>query len=116
MCAAKHYRSFNPKHGRIQHVKEEPDIDLPLVCKQCEKPECLEACAVGAIQNHVGIVVVNAEECIGCGQCVEACPYNAIFLHPADGKAIKCDLCGGDESECVSYCPMKVLQLKEAEL
>ena len=46
MCAAKHYQSFNPKHGRIQLVKEEPDVDLPLVCRQCEKPDCVEACPV----------------------------------------------------------------------
>ena len=114
MCAAFHYQSFNPKHGRIQLVKEEPDIDFPLVCKQCEKPDCLEACPVGAIAKKDNVVLVNTEDCIGCGECVQACQYSAIFLHPTLGKAIKCDLCGG-EPECVKYCPMKVLELEVSE-
>ena len=112
VCAAFHTRSFNPKHGRIQLVKKEPDVDFPLVCKQCDKPDCLEACPVGAISRDSGIVVVDEETCIGCGLCIESCSYNAIFLHPTTGSAIKCDLCGG-EPECVRYCPMKVLEVGE---
>ena len=112
MCAAFHYRSFNPKHARIQLVKGEPNVDFPLVCKQCDKPECLEACPVGAISRKDGVVVVDEDACIGCGLCIESCPYNAIFLHPSLGSAMKCDLCGG-EPECVRYCPMKVLGVEE---
>jgi Fe-S-cluster-containing dehydrogenase component len=48
-------------------------------------------------------VLVDRERCTGCGVCVERCPGSIPFLHPKDGKAVICDLCGGDP-ECVKVC------------
>ena len=37
-----------------------------------------------------------------CGLCIAACP-EAAPLRGADGKVVKCDLCGGDP-QCVKAC------------
>jgi Fe-S-cluster-containing hydrogenase component 2 len=57
-----------------------------------------------ALNKGTGAWVVDVEECIGCGDCVEACPYEAIFVDEELGVSIKCDLCGG-EPECAAMCP-----------
>ena len=59
---------------------------LPRPCMQCDKPPCVAACPVsgkdGATWKETkgaanGLVVINYAKCIGCGQCVPACPYQA---------------------------------------
>ncbi|MCM2264773.1 MAG: 4Fe-4S dicluster domain-containing protein [Desulfuromonadales bacterium] len=59
---------------------------IPRPCMQCDKPPCVTACPVkgpdGATWKETkgvgaGIVPVNYNQCIGCGRCVPACPYNA---------------------------------------
>jgi len=64
------------------------------------------ACPVGAIalNERTGAWVVDVEECIGCSDCVEACPYEAIFVHEELEVSLKCDLCGGGP-ECAAMCP-----------
>lgn len=112
MCASFHYKSFNPRHGRIKIIKEEPDIDIPIVCRQCKNPRCMDACEESAIILENNTVKVIDEKCIGCGRCVDACPFGAIFMHPTLNKAIKCDLCNGDP-ECVKWCPVSALEVIE---
>ncbi len=53
--------------------------------------------------NNMGVVVIDEQKCIGCKQCVQACPFGAIQMHPVTKKAIKCDLCGG-KPKCVEIC------------
>jgi Fe-S-cluster-containing hydrogenase component 2 len=108
-CAYAHDHEFNPAYGRIWVVKRQPATDYPVVCMQCAKPPCLNACRVGAItKREDGLVVVDAARCIGCGACVEACPFGAITV--VNGKAVKCDLCGGDPA-CVKQCMPEALKL-----
>lgn len=111
-CAYAHDRAFSVKAGRIWVVKEEPLTDVPVTCYQCVKPPCQDVCPVGAIRRADDLVVVDESICIGCGTCVEACPFGAMTLHPTRGVAIKCDLCGGKEPQCVKVCPAKVLKLQ----
>lgn len=64
------------------------------VCRHCESPPCAESCPVGAIADREdGIVILNEEECTGCGACREACPYDAIAMDQKSGIARKCNLC-----------------------
>jgi len=58
---------------------------LPRPCMQCDRPPCVKVCPVPKGQAtrkqkqgaSAGLVVVDYAECIGCGQCVDACPYGA---------------------------------------
>jgi Fe-S-cluster-containing dehydrogenase component len=56
------------------------------------------------------VVLVDEEHCIGCGYCVQACPYGCRFISPVTGTADKCTLCyhrlhRGLEPACVMACP-----------
>ena len=57
------------------------------------------------------MVVVNKTKCIGCGACVEACPFGAMFMDPDEEVAINCILCGA----CVDACPVKALHILTPE-
>ena len=46
---------------------------------------------------------VAPEDCTGCGLCVEACPFGAVFYSPDKSLVLKCDLCGG-MPQCVRFC------------
>lgn len=109
-CSFEHGKTFNPEKSRIRIVRREPAISYPVVCVQCSKAPCMEACPSKAIVRDpkTNIVVISEDLCNGCGACVPSCPFNAIFMHPEKKIAIKCDLCGGDPA-CVRYCPQRVL-------
>lgn len=61
------------------------------------------------------MVVLDAEVCIGCGECITDCPLHALALDEEKAIVFKCDLCGGDP-ECVKWCTMGALTLKEVSL
>jgi len=64
------------------------------ICKHCDDPPCMEACPVEAISKRDdGIVILDEDECSGCGSCIDACPYSAISLDEGKGIAQKCNLC-----------------------
>jgi ferredoxin len=49
----------------------------------CDKDKaCVAACPTNCIYETPQQLVINPEECIDCGTCVDACPQKAIF--PAD--------------------------------
>ena len=113
VCSFVHEQVINSEKSRIRvHKNERYGFNYPVTCIQCADPECAKVCPVGAIVREDGVVTIYEAECIGCGNCVSACPIDAIRLHPETGKAFKCDLCGG-EPECVKWCPRGVLSLRE---
>lgn len=89
---------------------------VPSLCMQCEEPICSYFCQCGAItKREDGIVVINKDECIGCGLCVLGCPYGAIYLDDEKHTAGKCSLCvsridDGLEPSCVQHCLSGALQ------
>ena len=88
---------------------------VPMRCFHCTKAPCINACPEGAITKRSdGIVLINAELCIGCMACFEACPFGVIQLNPENGLAEKCNLCvdrvdAGLQPACVSVCPAKCI-------
>ena len=53
---------------------------LPVLCRQCEEPDCMKVCPTGATyQTEDGIVRVDKDKCIGCKYCMMACPYGARY-------------------------------------
>lgn len=48
----------------------------PLICMHCANPPCVSCCPTGAShQSEDGIVWVDADKCIGCKACIQACPF-----------------------------------------
>lgn len=92
-----------------------------LRCAHCLKPQCLKACGRGAMQrDEDGVVHIDAARCDGCGDCLRACPYQALRRHPVTGKMHKCDLCAGrrrvgEEPACVAGCLTRALRLSDTE-
>lgn len=116
--------SFNPK----LHVVKTADLTVPVQCKHCENPACMAVCPAGAISRKEHCIVIDAEKCMGCKSCMDACPFGAINMTvqmghtQTDGTekmvANKCDLCYGNACgpACVRVCPTEALTLvTEAE-
>ena len=111
-CSLQHNGTFNPHRARIRVVELGTGVDIPVTCQQCEDPACKKACRFDAIVENekLKIMVVDDEKCTGCQACVGACPFGIITMDPVTKKAIKCDLCGGEEPACVDICPSNVLK------
>ncbi|QJB55947.1 4Fe-4S dicluster domain-containing protein [Pseudodesulfovibrio sp. zrk46] len=86
----------------------------PGACMHCENPTCVSACPTGATykDKETGEVVINNDLCIGCGNCIPSCPYDARFRNEVTRKADKCNYCPerraqGIPPACVDTCPTK---------
>lgn len=114
MCSFHWEKVLNPKKARNRVRRIDPGLDVVVACRNCNEAWCIDACPEEALRrNRKGIILVDAKKCRGCGACVEACPFGAIFLNPDTQKAIKCVTCGF----CTDYCPVNTLRiLTEEEL
>lgn len=95
---------------------------VSVACNHCSNPACLPACPVGAIHKREedGIVYREEEQCIGCGSCARACPYEAPYVSLESGTSRKCDFCmdlidKGETPYCVAACPMRCLEYGDIE-
>ena len=122
-------------------------VFLPIMCNHCEGnekdkiPPCVKACPEypgermtyetpdgkkiryrgGATYKRPdGMILIDKEACIGCGKCIDACPYGVRSFDPfvKAGKkpekqaADKCDMCqhrvaNGIDPACVNTCQGK---------
>ncbi len=86
---------------------------VPKFCNMCERPSCVQVCPVAAtFKSADGFVLNDAKRCIGCGYCVQACPYSVRFINPVRKVAEKCSWCyhrvsKGLQPACVSVCPVQ---------
>jgi len=93
---------------------------VPKLCNQCANPPCVQVCPVGAtFKTPDGVVLVDADYCIGCRYCLQACPYGARFLDPRTRTAEKCTFCyhrlvKGLLPACVEVCPSQARIFGEA--
>lgn len=91
------------------------------VCKHCVQAGCLEVCPTGAIiRTEFDTVVIQADACNGCRDCIAACPFGVIDINPASGTAQKCTLCydrtqNGLEPACSKACPTDSIQFGPIE-
>jgi len=125
-CAAAHSPSrdivgamadHTPPRIFIQAVRERA---VPVTCRHCEEPACVEACMTGAMQKDPVSGLVSNEgheqKCVGCWMCIMACPYGAVTAHPTERIAVKCDGCPHlDQPACVSACPNGALSWEEPD-
>lgn len=84
-------------------------------CNHCAEPPCVDICPVTAMfQREDGIVDFDSNLCIGCKACMQACPYDAIYIDPESFTAAKCNYCAhrteiGLEPACVVVCPEQAI-------
>lgn len=70
---ARMQRASGPTHGSLH---------LPLACRHCEHPHCMQECPPNALSRGPDGEVFIADTCIGCGNCERNCPYGAITMAP----------------------------------
>jgi len=86
-----------------------------LRCNHCEDAPCVTICPVTALfKRDNGIVDFNGDRCIGCKSCMQACPYDALYINPNTNTAEKCNYCAhkvevGLEPACVIVCPEQAI-------
>ena len=99
--------------GSCIHIRSAGGIRkgfVVIVCRACPFPSCTKVCPTDAIiDRDGGGVKLKQELCIGCGNCVEACPFGAIFWDAGQQKPYVCVYCG----YCAPYCPYDVIALEE---
>jgi Fe-S-cluster-containing dehydrogenase component len=80
-------------------------------CNHCTDAPCVKICPTTALfKRDDGIVDFDNERCIGCKSCMQACPYDAIYIDAETHTAAKCNFCAhrvdeGLEPACVTVCP-----------
>jgi len=113
ICSFIHDRIFSYERSRIRVWRDDNrGIFIPILCEHCEDAPCVSVCPTGALfRDEVGIVRRNAVRCIGCNECMNACPIGAIAFSP-DGEWMKCDLCTdvGGIPYCAQYCTARALR------
>jgi formate dehydrogenase iron-sulfur subunit len=86
------------------------------VCKHCVQAGCLEVCPTNAIiRTEFDTVVIQADVCNGCRDCIAACPFGVIEVNPVNNTAMKCTLCydrmqNGLVPACAQACPTASIQ------
>ncbi|MEJ2198782.1 MAG: 4Fe-4S dicluster domain-containing protein [Desulfuromonadales bacterium] len=88
-------------------------------CNHCQEPACLSSCFVNAYtKTPEGAVVYNSKVCVGCRNCMIACPFNVpaySYSSAFDPVVKKCIMCydtrlkNGLPPACVEICPQEAL-------
>jgi len=110
VCSFVHHKQFNPTLSAVTVIDFAEDVvTVPLMCLQCDEPACEKVCPVNAITKQAdGKVVYNADKCMVCKLCVQACPMGTITYSTLVRKLIRCDLCG-DDPRCAVWCSAKAI-------
>jgi Fe-S-cluster-containing dehydrogenase component/Ni/Fe-hydrogenase subunit HybB-like protein len=86
-----------------------------LRCNHCDNAPCVTICPTVALYRRPdGIVDFDSTRCIGCKSCLQACPYDALYIDPSTQTAAKCNYCAhrvevGLEPACVTVCPERAI-------
>ena len=98
--------------GRFPEIRRHFAV---LRCNHCTNAPCVTICPVNALEKRKdGIVDLDRDVCIGCRACMQACPYDAIYLNAELGAVEKCHFCAhrvekGLEPACVIVCPEQAI-------
>ncbi|MBS4028680.1 MAG: 4Fe-4S dicluster domain-containing protein [Ignavibacteriales bacterium] len=103
------HKLSSEKNTAVQNFGE---IFVPRLCMHCQDPTCVSVCPVGAFtKTELGPVVYDAEKCIGCRYCMQACPFDVprYQWNSVNPKVTKCDMCyeritRGEKPACVEAC------------
>jgi Fe-S-cluster-containing dehydrogenase component/formate-dependent nitrite reductase membrane component NrfD len=98
--------------GEFPHTRRHFAV---LRCNHCDNAPCVTICPTVALYRRAdGIVDFDRDRCIGCKSCMQACPYDALYIDPETHTAAKCHFCAhrverGLEPACVVVCPERAI-------
>ncbi len=90
-------------------------------CNQCEDAPCMTICPTSALfRADNGVVDFQDDDCIGCKSCMNACPYDALYINPETNTAHKCNMCNhrlevGLEPSCQIVCPTEAIKIGDLD-
>ncbi|PQL91538.1 4Fe-4S dicluster domain-containing protein [Apibacter adventoris] len=101
----------------IHYVDRKHTIQTTVqVCMHCEDPVCANVCPADAItKDNLGVVhSANTARCIGCSNCVMACPFGVPNKKEEAELMMKCNMCydrtsAGLKPMCATVCPSGAL-------
>lgn len=93
----------------------------PTPCMHCDEAPCIESCPIeGALyKRDDGLVIIDPVKCTGCQNCVDSCPYSAIYFNDGLNIAQKCTGCAHlldkdwKEPRCADACPTQAIKFGE---
>ena len=86
-----------------------------LRCNHCQDAPCVTICPTTALfKRDNGVVDFDGQRCIGCKSCMQACPYDALYINPYTNTAEKCNFCAprvetGMQPACEVVCPTQAI-------
>jgi Fe-S-cluster-containing dehydrogenase component len=101
----------------IEYVERSTSVQtVPVVCMHCHSPTCADVCPADAIKRSADGRVMTARKprCIGCSNCVLACPFGVPKMMTEFDLMMKCDMCydrtsTGRKPMCATVCPSGAL-------
>jgi Fe-S-cluster-containing dehydrogenase component/formate-dependent nitrite reductase membrane component NrfD len=115
-CKTEHEVPLGQFRTWVKYVDrgEYPDVkrDFGVMrCNHCTDAPCVAICPTSSLfKRDDGIVDFDPDRCIGCKGCMQACPYDALYIDEDTHTAAKCNFCAhridqGLEPACVVVCP-----------
>jgi len=105
--------------NRYEPEGSEQPLYRKIQCNHCNEPTCLTSCFVNAYtKTPEGAVIYNSKVCVGCRNCMIACPFHIpaysydSVMNPVIKKCIFCydtRLKEGRPPACVESCPQQVM-------
>ena len=112
-CVYHHFKTLDTRRSHL-HILAQPDKGTfeAVCCEHCDEPVCVASCPTEAIAKdaQTGWVTINPLGCIGCRNCIIACPISAPWFDPEHYVSTKCDFCEG-EPECTKVCSPQAIRV-----
>jgi Fe-S-cluster-containing dehydrogenase component/formate-dependent nitrite reductase membrane component NrfD len=119
-CKQEHGVELGVFRTWVKYIEQGTFLDTPryfsvLRCNHCDTAPRLSACPVTALyRREDGIVDFDSERRIGCTACLNAYPYDALYIDPSSHTAAKCNFCAhrvdqGMKPSCEILCPTQAI-------
>ena len=125
-CKAEHDVPLGVNRTWVKYIETGtfPDVNRHfsvMRCNHCDDAPCISICPTNALfRADNGVVDFDDDNCIGCKGCMNACPYDAIYINPVTNTANKCNFCNHRieqnlEPSCVVVCPTHAIKVVDLD-
>ena len=125
-CKSEHDVALGVNRTWVKYIEtgEFPNVSRHfsvMRCNHCDDAPCITICPTNALfRAENGVVDFDDDNCIGCKGCMNACPYDAIYINPATNTANKCNFCNHRieqnlEPSCVTVCPTHAIKVADLD-